>query len=73
MARIAGIKTIKDSRGAVTHITIDIRKHPQAINTLKRLGLIEKTQFEKNCENALPADEVFKKVHEFIDGLEWKK
>ena len=73
MARIAGINTIKDSRGAVTHITIDIRKHPQAINTLKRLGLIEKTQFEKNCENALPADEVFKKVHEFINGLEWKK
>lgn len=57
MARIAGVKTVKNSRGNITHVTIDMRKHPQAFNTLQQMGLLEKTQFEKDFEMGIPATE----------------
>ncbi|MCZ2225052.1 MAG: hypothetical protein LC122_15625 [Chitinophagales bacterium] len=57
MARIAGVKTTKNARGKLTHVTIDVRKHPQAIGTLKEMGLLNKSQFEKECEEAISLEE----------------
>ena len=66
MARIAGVTTQKDVRGNITHVTINVKKHKEALPVLKELGLIEKTQFEKDCEGAISIDEAFDDVQEHI-------
>lgn len=73
MARIAGVKTVKNTKGDITHITVDVRKHPEVATSLQQLGLMEKTQFEKDCENATPVKEAFQKVYDHINSLKWQK
>lgn len=73
MARIAGVKTTKNASGKLTHVTIDVRKHPQAIGTLKEMGLLNKTQFEKECEEAIPVDVFFDKLKSRIKQYKWSK
>lgn len=50
MARIAGVTTQMDEKGALTHITVDLKKHPEALPILKKIGLVEKSKFELDCE-----------------------
>jgi hypothetical protein len=71
MARIAGVTTQKDTRGNITHVTINTKKHPEAVGKLKELGLMEKTQFEKDFENGTPIEETRIELIEFVKGL-WK-
>lgn len=73
MPRIAGVKMQKDARGNVTHITIDVKKHKEAVPVLRELGLIEKTQFEKDCEGAITIEEARAHTHAFIKSFPWKK
>ncbi len=73
MARIAGVKTQKDSRGNVTHVTINVKKHKEAVPVLQNLGLMEKTQFEKDCEGAITIEEARAHTHAFIKSLPWKR
>ncbi len=40
MSGISGVITKTNSKGQLTHITIDVRKHQEAIRVLKELGLI---------------------------------
>jgi|688.fasta_scaffold130700_3 hypothetical protein len=69
MARIAGVTTKKDTRGNITHVTINAKKHPEALGKLKDLGLIEKTQFEKDYENAMTFEEFEEKILNFANDL----
>ncbi len=62
MARIAGVNTQKDTKGNITHVTINTKKHPEAAGKLKELGLMEKTQFEKDYEKAMPFDQFEEKL-----------
>jgi hypothetical protein len=71
MARIAGVTTQKDTRGNITHVTINTKKHPEAVGKLKELGLMEKTQFEKDFENGTAIEETRIELIEFVKGL-WK-
>jgi hypothetical protein len=73
MARIAGVITKKDTRGNITHVTINTKKHPEALGKLKDLGLIEKTQFEKDYENAMTFEEFEEKILNFANNLCKKK
>ncbi|SFQ21156.1 hypothetical protein [Parafilimonas terrae] len=73
MAHIEGIEEIKNNDGRLTHVVIDVHKHPEAVGKLKEMGLVEKTQFEKDCEDAIPVDEAFKQVYDFINSLKWDK
>jgi hypothetical protein len=73
MPRIAGVVSQKDTKGNITHVTINLKKHRAAVPTLKELGLIEKTQFEIDCENGIPLEEARRRLHEHIDSLPWKK
>jgi hypothetical protein len=73
MARIAGVTTKKDAGGNITHVTINVKKHKQAIPVLKEMGLMEKTRFEKECEDAITIEEARSHTHEFIRNLPWKK
>ena len=57
MPAISGVATKRTSKGKLTHITIDVRKHQQAIPVLKQLGLVPKTQFDIDCENGETLEE----------------
>lgn len=43
MAHIAGVSTQINSKGVVTQITVDLKKHPQAKVALSQIGLLPKT------------------------------
>jgi hypothetical protein len=72
MARIAGVTTQKDTRGNITHVTINTKKHPEAVGKLKELGLMEKTQFEKDFENAITLEQLREDLHKH-KSKSWKK
>ena len=58
MPRMAGITTKKNDRGKITHVTINVQKHRETITpVLLQLGVIEKTQFQKDCEGAITPEE----------------
>ena len=73
MARIAGIATTKNTRGELTSVTFNVKKHPQVIPLLMELGVVSKTAFEKECENALTVDEARAQTVGFVKSLPWKK
>ena len=51
MPRIAGIATRKNTKGKITHITIDVKKHPDlAQPLLEQAGLNEKLSFKEEWE-----------------------
>lgn len=66
MPAIAGVATKRNKRRQLTHIIVDVRRHPQALTALKELGLIPKSLFEIDCEDALPVEAVFDSVRETI-------
>ncbi len=72
MARIAGVITKKDTRGNITHVTINTKKHPEAVGKLKELGLMEETQFDKDCEGAISLEELREDLHSHIRKV-WKR
>ncbi len=74
MPRIAGITTKKNVKGKITHVTIDVQKHKQAIiPVLNQLGVIEKTEFQKDCEGAISIEEAREDTLNFVRSLPWKK
>lgn len=73
MAQIAGIATTKNTRGEITHVTFNLKKHPQVMPFLIEIGVISKTSFENECENALSVEEARAQTIEFVKFLPWKK
>ncbi len=73
MARIAGIATQKNTRGEITHVTFNIKKHQQVIPLLKELGIVSKTKFERECEEGITLDELDNRLTKHIKKLPWKK
>lgn len=71
MARIAGITTKKDTKGNITHVTINVKKHKHAVPVLKEMGLLEKSEFEKECEEAITLEEFRDSMKKYIAEL-WK-
>ena len=53
MAAVAGVKTIKNVRGDVTHITIDVKKHKDKMEKLREMGLVPKSKFMKEWDAAI--------------------
>ena len=56
MTRISGVSTQTNTKGIITKITIDLKKHPKAVQPLTELGLMGKTEEE------LYREEFYKKV-----------
>jgi hypothetical protein len=73
MSRIAGVTTKKDSRGTITHVSINAKKHPDAIVKLKEMGLIEKSQLQKEVDenpgDFMTVEELEKRLLQKIDSL----
>lgn len=70
MPRIAGVKTKRKAKGAIRKIVIDTKKHQQAVEILKGIGLIEKSplqqEIEENPEKFMTVEEGFAKVKEEV-------
>lgn len=61
MAEVAGIELEKDAAGNNSYVRIDLKRYGDMINPiLKRLGVIEQTQFDKDWERAIDP-ETFRK------------
>jgi hypothetical protein len=67
MAEIAGVTTKNDAFGNLEEIRINIKNNPDAIGKLKSVGLIEKTSFEKEFDEASGVDEVFDRLVKHIE------
>jgi hypothetical protein len=75
MARIAGVTTKKDTKGKITHVTINAKKHPEAVGKLKEMGLMEKSSLQKELEAGQydAISECFDFVREKVKEFPWKK
>lgn len=73
MPRIAGITTEKNAKGEITFVTINVKKHREAIMpVLQKMGVVEKSKFMQEFEKGVPVKEGFKIVKKHINDL-WKK
>jgi len=78
MARIAGITTEKDSKGNISKVTFDLKKHRAEIMPLLiKLGAVEEDDFEKEWKKAKESGytlEEFKAdMLRTVRSWEWKK
>jgi hypothetical protein len=73
MAAIAVVTTKKNTRGQITHITVDIRKHKEVIPMFNEIGLLPKTKFEELCEKGTALEEARQELLEHVRGFAWKK
>ncbi len=73
MPQLEGITTTKNIEGEITHLTIDIQKNKDLKPLLTELGLLPKTTFQKNCEDAISMEEFRKRVHKKLNDLWLKK
>jgi hypothetical protein len=73
MPRIAGVATQKNTKGEITHLTIDVKKHKEFVAPLlAQLRVKEKTKFEKDWERGITPEELRQNLHKRIKEL-WKK
>ena len=72
MAKIAGITTKKNTKGQVTPVTIDVKKHKDKIPMLTEIGVLPKTDFQNQWDDAMSVDEFRERIHTFINNLPWK-
>ncbi len=73
MAHIAGVKTQKNTKGEITYVTINVKKHKELITpVLQELGVLQKSKFMQEYEQGITIDESKKRVFAKIDDL-WSK
>ncbi len=71
MPRIAGVGTQKNTKGEITHLTIDVKKHKELVAPLlEQLGV--RSKFEQDRERGITLEEARKNAHDFIHKM-WKK
>jgi hypothetical protein len=69
MAAVAGITTKKNTRGQITHVTVDVRKHKEVMPMFNEMGLVPKTAFQKECEDTISVEEFRTRVHKKLKTL----
>lgn len=72
MAAIAGIKTKKNTKGELTHLIVDVKKHASIIPMFNEMGLLPKTKFQTESEDAISIEELRMRVHKELKQL-WNK
>lgn len=74
MARIAGIQTKKNTKGVITHVTIDLRRHKEALPFLEQIGALERDDFEEkwNDPTNMTPQEARQSTLEHVRSL-WSK
>ena len=73
MTRIAGIQIEKDSKGRLAYARFNLKKHPEAIELLYKVGAIEKSEFDKEfeegCKNGMSGEELKAEMKQYIHEL----
>ncbi len=73
MSRIAGVVTEKNAKGEITFVTINVKKHKEAIMPfLEKVGVVENTKFMQEFDNAISVKKGFSIVKKHIQDS-WKK
>lgn len=73
MPRIAGVATQKNTKGEITHLKIDVKKHKDIVAPLmEQLTVKAKSKFEEDWERGITLEEARKNSHNFISKM-WKK
>ncbi len=73
MPRIAGVATQKNTKGEITHLTIDVKKHKDIVAPLlEQLGAKANSKFEEDWKRGITLEEARKNSHDFIRKM-WKK
>jgi hypothetical protein len=74
MPKISGVATTKNAKGEIATVTINMKKHGKALMPIfKEMGMIEKSQFEKDGKQAVTVEEARQQTLEFLKTLPWKK
>ncbi|NCO55538.1 MAG: hypothetical protein COS14_00990 [Bacteroidetes bacterium CG02_land_8_20_14_3_00_31_25] len=73
MTRTAGIQIEKDSKGRLAYARFNLKKHPEAIELLYKVGAIEKSEFDKEfeegCKNGMSGEELKAEMKQYIHEL----
>ncbi|HEX3006885.1 MAG TPA: hypothetical protein VHO90_04655 [Bacteroidales bacterium] len=69
MARIPGVQIEKDSKGRPAYARFNLKKHPEALELLNKIGAIEEDEFEREWNRRVSGSKVRKELHEHIDNL----
>ena len=75
MAQVAGITTKKNTKGELTHVTINVKKHKERITPmLEELGVVKKSTFKQEWDEALAngavtPEQMRDNLHQLIDEL----
>lgn len=73
MPRIAGVAAQKNTKGEITHLTIDVKKHKDFVAPLlEQLSAKPKDKFEADWERGITLEEARTNLHRRIKEL-WKK
>jgi hypothetical protein len=78
MPQVAGITTKKNTKGELTHVTINVKKHKEKITPiLEELGVVKKSTFKQEWDDALAngaltPDELGASLKKYINKL-WAK
>lgn len=67
MARIAGVQIEKDSKGRPTYARFNLKKHPEALALLNKIGAIEEDEFEREWKRSLTSEQFKEEMHLRID------
>ena len=71
MARIAGIQIEKDSKGRPAYARFNLKKHPEALELLNKIGAITEDEFEQEWKRGLTPEQFKEEMHHRID--KWEK
>jgi hypothetical protein len=71
MARIPGIQIEKDSKGRPAYARFNLKKHPEALELLSKIGALEDDEFEREWKRGLTPDQFKVEMHRRIDN--WEK
>ena len=73
MPRIAGVATQKNTKGEITHLTIDVKKHKDIVAPLmEQLAVKATSKFEEDWERGITLEEARANLHGRIKEL-WKR
>ncbi len=69
MPRIAGVQIERDSKGRPAYARFNLKKHPEALELLNKIGAIDDDQFEKDWKEGISGDELISRLKPRIKNL----
>ncbi len=68
MARVAGVQIEKDSKGRPAYARFNLKKHPEALYLLEKIGAIDKSKSDEEWEQGLTPEQFMNEVDILLKG-----